>query len=353
MDAKNGGQSLDRGLIGDAVEQYASCAKLLDAALKANPALGSEQVPNSNPVHTVKYVSDYCADAYKTYQPLDNPEVQAVQYQIKSAFRKAWPAALENAYNDAVRAQLLTDCAKVVRNGLKLYPDLSDLPVDGGSVTIEDAGKDCEARLVGAQKVVGAANGTALTELGKLKSTYEGYLKTYEKAAARPGKTDVDVLLKFRDLRSAAHLLADVASIIEETATKSTLPGTTKLGNTTVKALVDATEASRAKAEAAVKAIKPAADRIFDKQYAQLVAAMPKQAGGERLKIFTRQGIPADWNGGPVFSKYGIYSADGVALAKDIATATKWFYGANSSGCTYIYTFNKNVVVKVEKPIGC
>ncbi|MFB9995178.1 hypothetical protein ACFFLM_24845 [Deinococcus oregonensis] len=354
MDAKKGDQYLDRSLINFAQEQYVSCANALEPLLKANPGLGSEQVPNSNPVRTAKYVSDYCASQVKLYGSLSSPEAQSVQASISSAYSKARAIVLGDAHNDAARAKLLTDCVNVVRSGLKSFPSLADVMItQGDDFTNAEVGQDCAARLVAAQKVVGTTNAAALSELGKLKSTYEGYLKTYGKAAARPGKTDLDVLLKYRDLKSAAYLLADVATKVENTASDSTLPGATKLGSTTVKAFVDATEASRAKAEAAVKAIKPAADRIFDKQYAQLVAAMPKQAGGERLKVFIGHGIPSDWNGGPVFTKYGIYSADGVALAKDISTATKWFYGADSSGCTYIYSFNKNVVVKVEKPLGC
>lgn len=354
MDAKKGDQYMNRSLIDLAQEQYASCANALEPLLKANPALGSEEVPNSNPVRTAKYVSDYCASQVKQNGSLSSPEAKAVQISISSAYSKARAVALSDAHNDAARAKLLTDCVNAVRNGLKSFPALADVMItQGDDFTNAEVGEDCAARLVVAQKVLAKANATALTELGKLKSTYEGHLKTFAQAAARPNKTDLDVLLKYRDLKSAAYWLADVATKVKDTASDSTLPGTTKLGSTTVKALVDATETSRAKAEDAVKAIKPAADRVFDKQYAQVLATMPKLAGGDRLNVFMGHGIPSDWKGGPVFTKYGIYSADGVALAKDIATATQWFYGADSSGCTYIYSFNKNTVVRVEKPLGC
>ncbi|RJF72575.1 hypothetical protein D3875_14515 [Deinococcus cavernae] len=227
------------------------------------------------------------------------------------------------------------------------YPALKYAMINGKTVGAITA--RCQGEVLAGQPVTNAERQEAqqfaplVPQLAKLRSDFKA-------AQGRPEKTDRDVLLKYQGLLSASNRAQEMAAMVAATDASTRRAS---LGSTTLGALVD--DISRVSLETgkAFNTFKPKAKGAFDRQEAAAKTELSRILKGDKLSIYRRQGLPSSNSGNPTFASNGIYSADGKALAKEIAASTLWFYNDKGNGCTYKYWFNGHTVSKVEKPYGC
>lgn len=250
-------------------------------------------------------------------------------------------------------AQLKTlkgeECYQIANYLIAQYPALQHAMI--GGKTVGKLEKECQGQVLAGQPITDGEKARAqefvplIQELSKLRSELKAALTKAE-------KSDPEILAKYKliqGLKNRAEGMVARVAVADGDASLRRV----SVGGMTLGALIDDLKKAQQETARAFVPLKTKADAAFDRQDKVVMAQLPKVLKGDKLTIYKRQGIPSDFSGGPVFSKNGVYSGDGVAVAKDIGSATLWYYNDNGNGCTYKYWFNGNTVSKVEKPYGC
>lgn len=338
------------------------CVDTFGPLLKQNPALRDEMAKPTVSNDKAGMVLDECQASLARSKVTDTPEYQAAYSTLNTAMNIGQTYKDDN-YSGRTEEQFVQDnynnlkkCIDGISEAIKKYPEFRDFTNIKDGPTAAQVLASCQQKFgpvkAAYDKQVKQAAQANAARYAQLAAAFQKAQQLAQSAIARPEKTNTDILLKYRDLKSAVDNLESVAltfnSYDEEPNANITM-----IGNLPVQQFKTKWKATYAAASAALKKIQPRADKAFDQQDAQVQANMPKLVAGDKLAVFKRFGIPSNWAGGPTFSKYGIYSGDGVAIAKDIASSTMWYYADRGNGCDYKYYFSKNTVSKVEKPLGC
>lgn len=325
----NGFETLDAGDYAKSYAHFTECTTLIDG----NPDIKKQ--PFGDDGRTFANALDTCRAMTEGGLKLlswDNVSAQRMRNYLKQLESLSGQACYEMA--DAI----LTEA-----------PALSEAYTKG-EITVAKRRAECEKEML-ADMPVSSVDQEEAQSLAALVPEIAKVRADLTAAQNLPEKTDADILQKYKLLDGLRIRSQDLMSntALSDTATVRRIP----VGNTTAGAIIDDAAQIQKQIAQALAPLKAKSDAAFDRQDAEVKVELPKLLKDDKLSIYKRQGIPSDFSGGPIFSKNGVFSGDGKAVAKDIASATLWYYGDNGKGCTYKYWFNGDTMSKVEKPLGC
>jgi hypothetical protein len=351
-DSAFGDADVDDKQYKSAVDNYTSCVMELKAALAKNPALATEIGPRTQPPRTASDLLAYCTQQAEANKAATGTGMVKAKADLAALYKKL---SSKFASPSSVDTEAFKACFNTADGLLKSYPDLARANVNEGAAGTAVLGGQVKERCATAFEkstyASGQMRGSASQDVLKLKGKLDQLMARVKTLRAQKEGTAGEIMVKERDLKKVQdefQILSDTSSPYREADVRDV-----KVGNTTAGAVLDQIAAASKQVNGMMAVLGPKADAAYDKQDAQLRVTMLKSAKGERLAVFKLRGIPYSWSGGPTFSKNGVYSGDGVALAKDLMGATTWLYRENSEGCHYYYTFSGNSVVKLDKPPLC
>ncbi|WP_407568768.1 hypothetical protein [Deinococcus altitudinis] len=329
------------GGFADGIRGYTSCVSRAGALLSANPGLKDEVVKGVTEPNTVGQLQAYCQQILSQYGTLSDPadpklgdDLDACSEAAEDDFRMV---------NDARRYQ---QCATRIKNAVQKYPVLSGFKFTGG-ILLPELARKYQARADQAATTQKAEAGATVLKAQPYKDGYDKAQAQFQAARNRPSNSGGAVLKKYTQLKIAVDAFGTLKSGMLSFNRPELLSG--KLGNTTVGGLITQINASEAQAQAALTAITAQANKAALQQFNQIKATLPKLIGGDRLNVYRRFGVPNSWTN----QGFVLDSGDGVAAAKSIAAADRWNYAEDSRGCHYYYSFNRNSVTNIDKPLGC
>ncbi|MGY2897091.1 hypothetical protein [Deinococcus sp. UYEF24] len=328
------------GGFADAVKGYTSCVSRAGALLSANPGLKDEVVKGVTEPNTVGQLQAYCQQVLNQYGTLNDPADPKLGDDLD-----ACSEAAEDDFR-GVNDGRYQPCATRVKNALQKYPVLSGFKFTGG-ILLPELAKKYQAKADQTATTQKAEAGATVLKALPYKAEYDKVQAQFQAAKNKPSNTGGAVLKKYTQLKIAVDSFRTLKTGMLSFNRPELLSG--KLGNTTVGGLIAQINTSAAQAQAALSAITAQANKASLQQFAQIKTTLPKLLGGDRLNVYQRFGVPNGWTN----QGFILDSGDGVAAAKSIAAADRWIYAEDSRGCHYSYSFNRNSVTNIDKPLGC
>lgn len=328
-----------------ALQQFQACVAVFEPLVAANPALLDEMAKPTVSNDKVRFVLDTCKARVAELSTVGSPEFQqlvAALYAASISLKYPGPEDMQR-------------CLSIIDSALKQHPEFAKEQYFSTGMTIGEFREACVKGQATLDAQRQQKTQDALASLNKLKPNYDALMKSLASAEAMPDKTNPQILMKYRAYREMRESFDSLISGINAAigGLSSADLSNSKVGSVPLATFLSQFQTAYKRYDSKRQELDRKSDAAFDAQDAQINATLPKLISGERLAVFKRRGIPYTWKGGPTLAKNGIYSGDGTLIAKDLAAATQWLYRENSQGCFYYYTFSKNAVVKLEKPIFC
>lgn len=340
-------------------QDWTRCVTLLTPLLQKNPALTGTMAKPTVSNDKAGDLLTTCKDAAAQSAVTDSPAYRALSQELKDTRQAAARALAEpdglGGPNAHERYRNLTRCLDVIARVKKQFPGLMAYEFDRGYST-RDLERDCQAALPAAKQADAKATqddiGGLQGQLSDLNDGYKKAMKAFQDSSKVAEKTDSDLLRKDQLLAIAVQGLENTVTELRSIrAQNPTLPLT--VGGAGIDSVIQKAAQALSQARAGSARLAGKVGAIRARYEVQMKAALLKLTTGDRQSVYRQRGYPSSFQGGQGYDKLPEFSADPMPLARYVASATQWYYAENSQGCDYRYFFNKDKLVRIEKPLGC